>query len=87
MVISALGVSVVPTADDKGVQIRDVARSGAMAGLHPGDVINSLNGSQIRTPMELANVLSGLPFGSQVKLGVLTRGMWQTETTLLLSNR
>ena len=57
----------------------------ALAGLHPDDLINAVNGAQIKTPMELAAALSSIPSGTTVRLGYMIRGQWQSETHIILS--
>jgi S1-C subfamily serine protease len=86
MQIASLGLFVVARTDNTGAQITDVAPNGvaALAGLHPDDLINAVNGQQIKTPMELAAALSGIPPGSTVRLGYLIRGQWQAETSVIL---
>jgi S1-C subfamily serine protease len=71
-----------------GVQITEVTQNGvaAVAGLHPDDIINTVNGAPIKTPTELAAAMSGIAPGSTVRLGVIVRGLWQTETSVILGN-
>ena len=68
-----------------GAEITDEAPNGvaALAGLHVEDVINSVDGKPVRTPMELAAELSTRVAGDKVRLGYLIRGYWQTETVVL----
>jgi opacity protein-like surface antigen len=84
--IPALGVYV--TSDNAGAQITEVVPNGvaARAGLRPSDIINTVNGAQIKTPLEVAAAVSGVPPGSTVRLGVIIRGLWQTETSVTLAN-
>lgn len=72
-----------------GAEVVDEAPNGvaALAGVHPGDVINSVNGKPVNTPMELAAALAGLAPGAQVQIGYMVRGQWQTNTLVLLPNR
>ena len=86
--IASLGLLVVPGNDDKGAEVTEIAPNSvaAMTGLHAGDIINSLNGTQVRTPMELATMLSGVPAGSKTEIGYLVRGMWQSQTILIMPN-
>ncbi len=58
----------------------------ALAGIHVGDVINAVDGKPVRTPMELAAELANRAAGDKIRVGFLIRGMWQTETVLLLGN-
>jgi S1-C subfamily serine protease len=56
----------------------------ALVGLHVGDVINAVDGKQVRTPMELAAELSNHKPGDKVRIGYLINGTWQTETVAVL---
>jgi hypothetical protein len=47
-----------PREDNKGAQVKEGVANGAMAGLHPCDIINSGNNSPVKAPIELANLLS-----------------------------
>ena len=80
MQIANLGVFVVASADNTGARITDVAPNGvaALAGLHPDDLINAVNGAQIKTPMELADALSSIPSEATVRLGYMIRGKWRS---------
>ncbi|HEX3322825.1 MAG TPA: PDZ domain-containing protein [Terriglobales bacterium] len=61
--------------DQGGVQIVAITPDGAAesAGLHVGDVIDSLNGKRIKSEGELAAALSGKPVGSKVVVGYMFR--------------
>ncbi len=87
MKISALGV-MVRLGRNQGAEIADESPNGvaALAGIHVGDVINSVDGKPVSTPMELAAELANHVAGDKIKLGFLIRGQWQTETVLLLGN-
>jgi|SRR5579863_3519596 len=89
MQIPALGVYVAPRADNAGARITEVASGGvaSLAGLHPDDLIISVNGAQIKTPTELAAALSGAAPGSSVHLGYMIRGQWQSEMTVVIQGR
>ena len=55
--------------------------------LHVGDVINTLDGKSIHTPMELAAELQNRAPGSQVRLGYMFRtaiAYYQKETVVIL---
>jgi C-terminal processing protease CtpA/Prc len=52
-----------------------------MASLHVGDLITSIDGKAVRTPMELAAELSGK--SGKVRIGIV-RGKFATETVILL---
>jgi len=81
-------VYVVGTANNNGAQITEALPNGLanLTGLHPGDVINAIDGKPIRTPMELAADLSSLTPGTSVKLGFLISGQWQSEATITLGS-
>jgi opacity protein-like surface antigen len=87
MSISPLGITVA-TGSNLGAEITDEAPHGAaaLAGLHPGDVINTVDGKPVKTPMELAAELSNRPAGDKVRLGYLLHGSWQIETVVLLAH-
>ncbi len=87
MTIPSLGVNVA-IGNNQGAEITDEAPNSvaALASLHPGDVINAVDGKPVRTPMELAAELSGRAAGDKIRLGYLVRGQWQTETVILLGN-
>lgn len=87
MQIASLGLFVVPTANNTGAQVTEVAPNSVaeLSGLHPDDIINSVNGVQIQTPMDLANALSGTAPGTKIRLGYMIRGEWQTEKILILA--
>jgi PDZ domain len=84
--IPTLGISAIH-GRSQGAQIIDESPTGtaALAGLHPGDVINELNGQPLTNPMELAAALSKLSGGEQIRLGYLIRGEWQSEIIVFLS--
>jgi S1-C subfamily serine protease len=85
MKIATLGI-MVQVARNDGAEITDVAPNGvaALAGLHPGDVINSVDGKPVKTPMELAAELAGRAPGIKVRLGYSLHGQWQAETIIVL---
>jgi hypothetical protein len=87
MSISALGIRAV-VENTPGAVISDEAPNGvaALAGLRPGDVIVSIDGKPVRTPMELAAELASRAVGDKIRVGFLIRGQWQGETVLLLGN-
>jgi hypothetical protein len=86
MKLDALGVKVT-LGRSAGAEITDEAPNGgsALAGLHPGDVINAVDGKPVRTPMELAAELANHQAGDKVRLGYLIHGTWQTETVVVLA--
>ena len=69
-----------------GVQLLEVTHGSVaeFAGLHPGDVINSVDGKPVRTPADLSSALSGNARGDKVKVGYMVNGYWQAETTVTL---
>lgn len=81
--IASLGVIV--TLGQNGAEITEVATNSAaaQAGLHSGDVINSVNGRAVNTPMELAAEISSR-HGDKIRLGYMIHGQWQTETEVIL---
>jgi hypothetical protein len=85
MTIDALGVSVT-LGRSAGAEITTEAPNGvaALGGLHPGDVINAVDGKSVRTPMELAAELANRQAGEKVRLGYAIHGEWQAETVVLL---
>lgn len=88
MKIDVLGAMVM-MGPSTGAEITSVAPNGvaSMAGLHPGDVINTVDGKPVKTPMELAAELANRPTGDKVRLGYLLQGTWQAETVVLLGAR
>jgi|CZKR01.1.fsa_nt_gi opacity protein-like surface antigen len=85
--IRTLGVYVVQ-ADSGGAQIAELSPHGAaaLAGLHPGDIINTVNESKVKSPTELASVLSTIAPGSKVRIVFAIHGEWQSEATVTLGN-
>jgi len=87
MKVDALGVTV-KLGRSPGAELTDEALNGvaALAGLHPGDVINAVDGKPVRTPMELASELANRQAGDRVRLGYMIHATWQTETVVLLAH-
>lgn len=87
MPIPALGVYVVQ-ADNGGAKVRELIPNGAaaLAGLRSGDIINTVNGSPVRSPAELSTALSAFSPGSSVHLGYAIHGAWQAEATVTLGH-
>jgi hypothetical protein len=85
MPVPALGLVAVAR-EEGGAEIQEVAPGSvaALGGLRIGDVINSVNGSPIKTPMELQAEMSTLSSGVKVRIGYMARGYWQSETVLIL---
>jgi len=83
LAVNRLGVTVVPQEFDgaKIVQIQPGSVA-EMASLHVGDMITSVDGKAVRTPMELAAEL--LDKTGKVRIGIL-RGKFSTETVIILS--
>lgn len=84
MPITSLGVVVAPQEFD-GAKIVEVVPGGVaeMASLKPGDLIKSVDGKAVRTPMELAAELSDK--SGKVRIGIL-RGTFATETLVLIGH-
>lgn len=82
MAVHALGLMVAPQEFD-GARIVQVEQGSVaeMASLHVGDLITSIDGKAVRTPMELAAELSGK--SGKVRIGIV-RGKFATETVILL---
>lgn len=82
MLIAALGFAVGPQEFD-GAKILEIVPGSIaeMASLKVGDMIKSVDGKAVRTPMELAAELSDKT--GKVKIGI-QRGDFATETTILL---
>jgi len=85
MPITSLGVVVAPQEFD-GARILEIVPGGVaeMASLKPGDLIKSVDGKAVRTPMELAAEL--LDKSGKVRIGIM-RGSFTTETVVLLGAR
>jgi S1-C subfamily serine protease len=84
MSIPALGLVVAPQEFD-GAKIVEVTSGGVaqMASLKPGDLIRSVDGKVVKTPMELAAELSDKT--GKVRIGIL-RGDVAAETVVLLGH-
>jgi hypothetical protein len=82
LAIAALGISVGPQEFD-GAKILEIDPSGVgeMASMKVGDLIKSVDGKPVRTPMELLAELSDK--SGKVKIGI-QRGDFATETVILL---
>jgi len=85
MSIPALGILVAPQEFD-GAKVVEVVPGGVaeMASMKPGDLIRSVDGKAVRTPMELAAELSDK--SGKVRVG-FQRGDFATETVVILSTR
>ena len=53
------------------------------AGIQSGDVITSVNGQEVKDARDLAKRISSLPPGSNVKLGVVSKGAEKTVNVVL----
>jgi S1-C subfamily serine protease len=82
MSISGLGLAVGPQEFD-GAKILEIDPGGVaeMASLKVGDLIKSVDGKPVKTPMELAAELSDK--SGKVRIGI-QRGTLATETLILL---
>jgi hypothetical protein len=83
--ISSLGIVVI-LGSSTGAEIAEVVPNGvaAIAGLHPGDVINGVDGRLVKTPMELATELANRQAGDKVRLTYMLHGAWQIEAVVSL---
>lgn len=88
MAISSLGVTVA-LGGNPGAEITDESPNGvaALSNMHPGDVINAVDGKLVGSPEELAAELSGHVVGDKIRLGFLIRGLWQKEIVVILGTR
>jgi Outer membrane protein beta-barrel domain/PDZ domain len=84
MLIASLGVAVGPQEFD-GAKVLEIVPGGIaeMASLKVGDLIKSVDGKAVRTPMELLAELSDK--SGKVKIGI-QRGDFATETLVLISH-
>lgn len=82
MAITPLGVVAAPQEFD-GARILSIEPGSVaeMASLHVGDLVKSVDGKAVRTPMELAAEL--VDKTGKVRIGIL-RGSVATETVILL---
>lgn len=82
--ISALGVQA-RLAPGGGAAIVgvDLQSPANMAGLTPGDIIDSIDGTVVRSPQEAAAALAGHGPGN-VRIGFMAHGMAQAEVTVTL---
>jgi hypothetical protein len=88
MPIPVLGLQAA-TRESGGAEIIEIIPNGiaALSSLRVGDVINSVDGKVIKSPMELAAELSSHSPGDKVTLGVMVRGYWQSETVVIFPNK
>jgi S1-C subfamily serine protease len=84
LLIPALGIKVA-VGVDPGAVITDEDPNGiaALAGVHAGDIINAVDDGRVKSPIELQAELSNRG-GTKVRLHYLIRGLWQTETVIVL---
>jgi opacity protein-like surface antigen len=88
MPIPSLGI-MAASRQEGGAEIVEVAPQSvaALANLHPGDVITSVEGKPVNTPMELAADLQNRAPGSQIHIGYLFHasvGAYAAQTVLIL---
>jgi hypothetical protein len=83
--VAQLGV-IVSASDAGGAQVIQLLAASVFAnsGLHVGDVINSVDGKPIRTPIELMHEISNRKPGDKLRIGYLVHGWWQVETIVVL---
>ncbi len=86
MLIPTLGILATKPRLAEGAEIASITPDSlaAQTRLHVGDIIDSVDGKVIQSPMELAVELSGRPVGSKIKIGHSTSRYWHTETVLIL---
>lgn len=86
--VPALGIYVVSAADNAGARITQADSNGvaALAGLSPDNVIDAVNGVQIKTPADLLAAMAAIASGTTVRLGFLIKGQWQSEKSIVLGN-
>ncbi len=84
MSIHPLGIVAAPQEFD-GAKILSIEPGSVaeMASLHVGDLVKSVDGKAVRTPMELAAELADKT--GKVRIGIL-RGTFATETEIVLSH-
>jgi hypothetical protein len=87
--VPELGISVMPSDRTVGCEILGVSANGpaAAAGLHAGDVVNQIDGRPVSNAADLNAALASIAPGTQVKVGFLIRGAWQTEAVVKLGSR
>ena len=90
VLIPALGLFA-RTRADRGAEITEVTQQGLaeLSGLHVGDVINSVDGKKVRTPTELAVLVSGRAPGSRIRIGYTFHSSvaeYQTEKVIILQD-
>jgi hypothetical protein len=89
MSIPSLGIMVAPR-NEGGAEIVDIASGSVaeLANLHVGEVITSVDGKAVNSPMELAAALQNRASGSQVHLGYMfhtnAMGYFAKETVVIL---
>lgn len=82
--IALLGITV--TNSQVGAKVIYVSPTNVaqLAGVHEGDVINSVDGKPIWKVSDLAAALANVSPGSTIRLGYLIKGYWQTESVIAL---
>jgi hypothetical protein len=85
IVISSLGITAA-IGNNPGAEITDEVSNGAaaLANMHLGDVIVSVDGKTIKSPSELAAELASRAPGNHLRIGFLIHGQWQSETVVIL---
>ncbi|MBO9357110.1 PDZ domain-containing protein [Bordetella petrii] len=75
-------------ADTQGVVIAGVMRDGpaGKAGLRVGDIVQTVNGAQVRDTVSMLRLIAGLPPGEKAKVGIL-RGGKARELTVSVGTR
>jgi predicted metalloprotease with PDZ domain len=72
-----------------GVEIVEVepGSTAGTSGLHVGDVINSIDGKQVNSSADMTAALSAREPGTEVRVGFLIRGQWQSEKLVVLGRK
>jgi len=88
VVIPELGVQVV-SRGEYGAEVAVLAGSSPAqtAGINVGDIINSVDGTVIHTPADLSARLANRSPGTEVRIGYLLSGKWQSETAVVIGSK
>lgn len=86
VLIGSLGLLVRAWTAGSGIEVLQVSPRGAadLGGIRVADVINRVEDRTVASPEELTAALAGRPTGSRVTVGLLVRGMWQSEAVVVI---